>query len=535
MEYQIKEDWLINNQNIFGFRKDISLSISSIQYEINNQLEGKKISSISNYLDADIDINKEVRYTQSLTILSILEDFLDFKDFNPLKTRTSKCSLILSYLQLSLFKEYINESNKNILTFSEYENQYNELLKNYLTENIDTDEQDFIKDELKLCNSLVTELSKPIYNKLGILSEVLDKPCKFKKNLLNSIDKRKKFLEQKKNEKYPKVKALFQFIKHLHSNIDNFNQYNDLIQELEKLDKERNKLNPKNNYKDKLKYDEVQTAIESKFKILQDNTANLIKAKAKELNVCNFDNEPDYSFNGVEAEIHNLKENFSNKDLPEIFKHKSLYLEYRTNTHKTFLSLQFFFDELDEIAKDLFDYFKDTKQNEFEPFEIKAIPANNWNEVVKLFQAGHKKIILPDINSLITSNIEQPKNEVLPPQTNAKKNLELNEVLSKQITHPKREEISKAIKDKFSSYKGKDFKILYEALLKLNLFPSKRKRSTFFRCLRNEGYNINSIQMLEDKYFQTGHNNSKGIYQKSEDEIQCEKIMEFLESVIKPK
>ncbi len=107
----------------------------------------------------------------------------------------------------------------------------------------------------------------------------------------------------------PKIKALFQFIEYLHSNIDNFNLNNDLIKELEQLDEERQKVSSKKTFKEKLKYDEVQAEIETKFKILQGNTANLIKAKAKELNVCNFDNEPNYSFNGIETDIRQLKRN----------------------------------------------------------------------------------------------------------------------------------------------------------------------------------------------------------------------------------
>jgi len=182
-----------------------------------------------------------------------------------------------------------------------------------------------------------------------------------------------------------KIKTLFQFIEYLHSNITNFNLNNDLIKELELLDKERQKVTHKKTFKDKLKYDEVQAEIEKKFKILQDNTANLIKAKAKELNLCNFDNEPNYSFNGIEAEIQQLKENFSKKDLPEIFKSKEQYIEYRNKTHNTFLSLAFFIDEMDEITKSLFDYFKDTEQNEFEAFEKKTIEVNSIEEAVQIF------------------------------------------------------------------------------------------------------------------------------------------------------
>lgn len=195
--------------------------------------------------------------------------------------------------------------------------------------------------------------------------------------------------------KVPKVNALFQFIEYLHSNIEKFNQYSDLIRELEALNIKRNKLNPKINYKDKLQYEKLQVEIKSKFRILQDNTANPIKTKAKELNVYDFNNEPIYSFNGIEIEIHQLKENFSHKDLLEIFKHKSKYLEYRNNTHKTFLSLQIFFEDLDEIAISLFDYFKDTELNEFEAFETKAIKVNSISEAVKGFKQGQSKFLIP--------------------------------------------------------------------------------------------------------------------------------------------
>lgn len=214
----------------------------------------------------------------------------------------------------------------------------------------------------------------------------------------------------------PKIKALFQFIEYLHSNIDSFNLNNDLIKELELLDEERQKVRSKKTFKDKLKYDEVQAEIETKFKILQGNTANLIKEKAKELNVCNFDNEPNYSFNGIETDIHQLKENFSKDDLPEIFSHKSKYIEYRTKTHKTFLSLAFFIDELDEVTKSLFDYFKETDYNEFEAFETKAIKVNDLSEAVELFQQGKfQKFTLP--NSFLNPSTiqQQPNIEPLPP------------------------------------------------------------------------------------------------------------------------
>ena len=41
-----------------------------------------------------------------------------------------------------------------------------------------------------------------------------------------------------------KIRSLFQFIEFLHSNIDEFNKYNYLIDELDELYDKRNKLDP---------------------------------------------------------------------------------------------------------------------------------------------------------------------------------------------------------------------------------------------------------------------------------------------------
>jgi hypothetical protein len=196
-----------------------------------------------------------------------------------------------------------------------------------------------------------------------------------------------------------KIKALFSFVDFLHSNIGSFQKYNDLIKELELLKVEKNKLNPESNYKEKIKFDSLQLELESKFDNLQENTANLIKAKAREFDICNFENELNYNFNGVQEEIHQLKKGFSNEDLPEIFKHKSKYLEYRNQTHKTYLSLSFFFDELDKITKSLFDYFKDNEQNEFESFETKSIQVNDISEAFTLLIKGYNKFIIPTLNT----------------------------------------------------------------------------------------------------------------------------------------
>lgn len=207
----------------------------------------------------------------------------------------------------------------------------------------------------------------------------------------------------------PKINALFQFIEFLYSNIENFKSNDEFIKELGLLDNERQKVKSKKTFKEKLKYDEVQAKIEKKFNTITDNTANQIKAKAIELNVCNFDKEPIYSWFGIETEILELKENFTESDLPEIFEHKRKYIEYRTNSHKSFLSLAFFFNDLDEILKKLFGYFNETDKNEFEAFEAKTIEVNNIKDAVGLLIEGKSKI---SINPKFEPNMNDEYNDM---------------------------------------------------------------------------------------------------------------------------
>ena len=191
----------------------------------------------------------------------------------------------------------------------------------------------------------------------------------------------------------PKIKALFQFIEFLHSNTENFKQYDERINELHLLDKQRKEVSPRKNFSDKLKYDEVRAEIKDKFKVILENIIQPINSKVLELNICDM-NKTETLHNWNSSEIHNLKENFSKSDLPEIFKHKSKYLEFRTKTNCTYFK-DFFFDDLDEMLKELFNYFKETEHDEFEAFETKAIQVNDFREAVELMQEGHKKFTLP--------------------------------------------------------------------------------------------------------------------------------------------
>ncbi|TCO07033.1 hypothetical protein [Natronoflexus pectinivorans] len=209
----------------------------------------------------------------------------------------------------------------------------------------------------------------------------------------------------------PKIKALFQFIDYLHSNIENFKQYDEVINELHLLDKERQKVSSKKTFKDKLKYDEVQEQIKNKFKVIQGYILTPIQAKSNELNICDFNDTNQYYKgewrNNFLPEIEKLKRDFHNSDLPEIFNHKNKYLEYRTATKgEAFFGLVFFFSDLDEVLKILFDFFKESEQNEFEAFETKTIEISSYTELAEIISGKNALNIEIDTNLSITEKLD---------------------------------------------------------------------------------------------------------------------------------
>jgi hypothetical protein len=457
----VKDDWLINNHNIFELQQDIELSISVIQYEILNQIELKDINSIEKYLRFEVDISQEIWGTENLTIEKVFADFLGLESINPLEQITIKISQVLNYLQLSLLKEYYENKHKNILTFSQYKTQYNLLLQSFLNSNIDTDEQDFIKVELSFCNKLITELDKPVYSLISPLNKIIDKPCDFKKNLTNSIDKRKKFLEQKEKEKLQPVKE-----NETEKKIEIW--YSEFIDMALRwgIDAVYNSRTENNPYS---VYDHFVKNARINFDLF-----------AQQLNTKLTENE---NWKAIEIDLNN----------------------------RFLIGLKKYINWYNENRKEL---------NKFQPYCPYSLMLNviesTKAEIIKYF---------PDL-----------ENKVLPPLQTEMPKPEQDEVLSFQITHPKRTEIANAIKSKYRSYKGKDFKILYEALLQLDLFPKKGKRSVFFRCLQNEGYNINNVQMLEDKHFKKGQIlKTTDKYLLSEDERQRDEIIEHLKTIIETK
>lgn len=154
-----------------------------------------------------------------------------------------------------------------------------------------------------------------------------------------------------------RIKAIFQFIDFLHSNIEKFKQFEGVVSELNSIAEERSRLSPGKNVADKLQYDALQVEWKQKSDEISESITKPIFAKALELNICD-SNYIMTLWNWNISDISELIKNFSKEDIQEIFTHKAKYFEFRMSTNSTYLN-GIFFDNLDQILNVLFDFFKE--------------------------------------------------------------------------------------------------------------------------------------------------------------------------------
>lgn len=207
-----------------------------------------------------------------------------------------------------------------------------------------------------------------------------------------------------------KIQSLFDFIDFLHSNKENYIlNYTPLIKELEVLADKRSELKPLDNYSKKEKYDLIQKEIEDKFPTITENIYKPFTQKLLELKIWSSDDTYSSIWNSNIEAISKFKNEFESADVAIVMDYKKKYLSFRTETHSNFLCLGLIFQELDEIFKELFDFFKDTEDNEFENFESKELKVNSVEDLVKSIsenKTNNVKYSLP-IQSFIEKR-EQP-------------------------------------------------------------------------------------------------------------------------------
>jgi hypothetical protein len=142
----------------------------------------------------------------------------------------------------------------------------------------------------------------------------------------------------------PKIQSLFDFISFWDSNKNEYiEKYIPLCEELKKLDVERSKLKPRENYNDKVAYDKIQNIIKVKFEPLTAFVHKPILNKLKELGIWTGDEIYTSIWHNNSETIFNFRENFSQEDIAEVISFKLKYINFRTQTNSNFLDLQLAF------------------------------------------------------------------------------------------------------------------------------------------------------------------------------------------------
>jgi len=190
-----------------------------------------------------------------------------------------------------------------------------------------------------------------------------------------------------------KIKSIFKFIDFLDKNKEEYIQkYLPLCNELKKIKEQQNQLEPNKNFVEKQKFDELQNVIEKDFEIIHSNVYLPITNRLKELNIWSGDQAYASIWNNNIEAISNFKRNFESEDVLEVLSYKEKYLHFRNQTNSDFLSLSLIFSSLDEILKELFEFFNVSDKKEFEKFESKIIEVDSIEEAIKGFKENNGNV-----------------------------------------------------------------------------------------------------------------------------------------------
>lgn len=185
-----------------------------------------------------------------------------------------------------------------------------------------------------------------------------------------------------------RVQNLFDFIDWLHSQTEYFLSQQQLVDELNEIRAEQNKLSSTKHFKDREKFDSLQRELLEKFAVVETRIINPIYEKIKFYDVTDI-STPIVNLKALEDLLH-LKNNYDEQDLIKIQKAKNQYIIYRVKTHwQPYFSFQLFFSDLD---RELYEYFKFFEQdNEVEYISTKTVKAESLEDLVMQF-TGRKNL-----------------------------------------------------------------------------------------------------------------------------------------------
>jgi hypothetical protein len=145
------------------------------------------------------------------------------------------------------------------------------------------------------------------------------------------------------------------------------------------------------------------------------------------------------------------------------------------------------------------------------------------NAIYKTFPADEKALSSVDKTNTLPDQPTKPTAEIS------------KYTLKEQITHKDRLTIADEIITKYKGIKGYKLRILYEALIVLDLFHGGRTASLFYECCENDFGDVGSYQAMEKKKFERGQELKNGDYVKSAHDEIFDNVILFLKSIIKTK
>jgi hypothetical protein len=175
-----------------------------------------------------------------------------------------------------------------------------------------------------------------------------------------------------------KIKDLFTFIEFLHSNIDNFRQYQEVEQKARELHSERWRLPNKPKFSVRTREEEIESELDQVVSVIVNNIENPIKSKAEELGLYRRD-RPETILNWNSEDVGVLLKTATIEEAEIVLGYTKKYLEFREAVeHTNYLTLGYFFSSLNELVlTDIHSYFSpeesDTSPNIAEPKTLEEI------------------------------------------------------------------------------------------------------------------------------------------------------------------
>lgn len=268
-----------------------------------------------------------------------------------------------------------------------------------------------------------------------------------------------------------KVQNLFDFIDWLHSKVDYLLSQQFLVDEIDDIRAEQNKLNPTKHFKDKAENDRLQKLFLEKLSVIETGIIAPIREKIEFYDITDI-KTPIVNLNAL-GDLLELQRNYDEQDLLKIQKAKNQYIIYRIKTRwQPYFSFQLFFNDLD---RELYEYFKFFEENnEVEYISAKTVKVESLEGAVQLLTG---KAVYQNINfASFTDFLQHYKEEI--------QNFEFDN---------RHGEVKRIIEQQNAKLNAATFQSEYDEVLQFAENAVKEFKDSLFNVFNNENYKTKVI------------------------------------------